>query len=379
MSQELQKRLRQLRTAEMQTTPDRAWVQATRRTLLMQVENTLPTARKLPLAKRLREVVRYALPESFVRWISRPAMAALSLVVILTGGSIMSVSAAEQSMPGDFLYGLKLATEQARLAMASTKGDKLKLKTEFTTRRIQELKQVVATDKKSEKVVQVTEILKRDMNTLKEQLADVAKEEPSAEATEAAKLVDQKSNEVISALQETKTDQSPETKEKITEAQSVAADTGVKALEVLVEKHQESKDLVPAQEVAQAIQDHAKVVADATAVSAPLDLATTLVSTSVIMTASSTLSDLQTTSTASTTSESLPAMVDQAKNATTQAFAIQKAQDQLEVAGALNASGTNALPTVASSGTAPAAEQPTTTTAGTAQPESPKPAEEPKP
>lgn len=372
MSNELQKRLRQLRTAEMQTTPDQAWVQATRRTLLMQVENTLPVTRTVPLAKRLREVVRYALPESFVHWISRPAMAALTLVIVLTGGSLMSVSAAEQSMPGDFLYGLKLATEQARLALTSTKGDKLKLKTEFTTRRIQELKQVATADKKSEKVTQVTEIIKRDMNTLKEQLTDVANEGPVAQAAEAAKLVDQKSNEVITALQETKDQLPPETKEKMTEAQSVAADTGVKALEVLVEKHQESKELVPAQEVAQAIQDHAKVVADATSASAPLDLSSTMVSTSVIMTTSSTLSDLQTTSTASTTSESLPAMVDQAKSATTQAFAIQKAQDQLEISGIVSASGTVILPAETASGTAPTGDQSTaSSTADTANPEDP--------
>jgi len=375
MSSELQKRLRQLRTAQMQTTPDRAWVQATRKTLLMQVENTLPATRQLTLAKRLREIIRYTLPQSFVHWIRRPAIAALSLVVILAGGSVMSVSAAEQSMPGDFFYALKLATEQARLALASSKGDKLKLKTEFTSRRIQELKQVATSNNSSEKVVQVTEILKRDMNTLKEQLTDVANEAPAAQAAEAAKLVDQKSNEVITALQATKEQLPPEAKEKMTEAQSVAADTGVKALEVLVEKHQVSKDSVPAQEVAQAIQDHAKVVADATNVRAPLDLATTMVPTSVILTTSSTLSDLQTTSTASTTSESLPVLVGQAKTATIQAFAIQKVQDQLEASGGLNTSGTAILPVIAVSGTVPVADQP----AATSSTEIPKPAETPKP
>ena len=375
MSSELQKRLRQLRTAQMQTTPDRAWVQATRKTLLMQVENTLPATRQLTLAKRLREIIRYTLPQSFVHWIRRPAIAALSLVVILAGGSVMSVSAAEQSMPGDFFYALKLATEQARLALASSKGDKLKLKTEFTSRRIQELKQVATSNNSSEKVVQVTEILKRDMNTLKEQLTDVANEAPAAQAAEAAKLVDQKSNEVITALQATKEQLPPEAKEKMTEAQSVAADTGVKALEVLVEKHQVSKDSVPAQEVAQAIQDHAKVVADATNVRAPLDLATTMVPTSVILTTSSTLSDLQTTSTASTTSESLPVLVGQAKTATIQAFAIQKVQDQLEASGGLNTSGTAILPVIAASGTAPIADQPVVTSPT----EIPKPAETSKP
>lgn len=370
MSRELQKRLRELRTAEMQTKPDQAWVKAARETLVMQVRNTLPASHRTPLSLGVREAFRYFMPQGFVSWISRPAMAVASLVVILAGGSVMSVSAAEQSMPGDFLYGLKLATEQARLALTSTKGDKLKLKTEFTARRIVELKQVVAEDRQTEKVVQVTEILKRDMNTLKEQLDEVAKESPAEQAAEAAKLVDQKSNEVISALQESKGELPPETKEKMTEAQSVAADAGVKALEVLVEKHQESSEAVPAQEVAQAIQDHAKLVADVTSVAGPLDLASTMVPTSVMLTASTTLSDLRATSTASTTSESLPAMVGQVKDATAQAFAIQKAQDQLEISGAMSATGTPAVPEAAASGTVPTADQPAaSSTAETVKPD----------
>jgi hypothetical protein len=338
MSKDLQKRLRQLRTEEMRTKPDEAWVKATRKTLLMQVNNSLPTNRSLPVSAQLREIVRYVLPQGFVRWVSRPAMAGLTLLAILAGGSVMSVSAAEQSMPGDLLYGLKLATEQARLALTSTKGDKLKLKTEFTGRRLEEFKKVVATDKQSEKVVQVTEILKRDMNTLKEQLTDIAKEEPAEKTAEAAKLVDRKSNEVISALKDTKNDLPPKTKEKVTEAQSVAADAGVKALEVMVEKHQEGNELVPVGEIVQAIQDHTKVVAEATSSAAPA-VATTGTSPA----ASTTVSGLSATTTASTTSESLPEMMVQAKTATTQAFALQKAQDQLESSGLSSASATGAV------------------------------------
>jgi hypothetical protein len=368
MSKDLQKRLRQLRTAEMQTKPDQAWLKATRKTLLMQVENTLPTNHGLPVAAQLKETVRYALPQGFVRWISRPAMAALTLITILAGGSVVSVSAAEQSMPGDLLYGLKLATEQARLALTTAKGEKLKLKTEFTTRRLEELKKVVANDKQSEKVVQVTEILKRDMNTLKEQLTDMAKEEPADKTAEAAKLVDRKSNEVISALKDTKEDLPAKSKEKVTEAQSVAADAGVKALEVMVEKHQEGNELVPVDEIVQAIQDHAKVVAEATSASALVVEATTGTSSA----ASTTASNSSATSTASTTSESLPAMVDQAKTATTQAFALQKAQDQLESSGLSSASGTDAVPADAATGASSTADSEASSNSSTTAPAVPE-------
>ncbi len=357
MSKELHTRLRELRATNKNIKPDEAWVKATRETLMMQVHNTLPTSGKVSLGERIKYIVKYLLPKGAVRWVSRPVMAMLAIVAVLTGGSIMSVSAAEQSLPGDLLYGLKLATEQARLAMTSEKGDKLKLKTEFTGRRVEELKKVATTDQKTEKVAQVAEILKRDLNTMKEQLNDVANESSADEAVEAAKMVDQKSNDVINALQETKDQLSPETIEKVTEAQSVAADTGVKALEVLVEKHQQDNGSVPVLDVAQALQDHAKAVTDATMSDATSTLPIATSSTLPIATSSTVvLSDLASTTTASTTSESLSSLVSQVKDATTQAFAMQKAKDQLEMTSSGSATTSSAVQgqDAAASGTAPA-------------------------
>ncbi|MBI5655038.1 hypothetical protein HZC53_05310 [Candidatus Uhrbacteria bacterium] len=341
MSKELRIRLRELRTTNKNITPDKAWVRATRETLMMQVRNTLPAEGKASFSDRFKFSVRYILPQNAIRWVTRPMMAAMSVVIVLTGGSIMSVSAAEQSLPGDMLYGLKLATEQARLAMTPAKEDKLKLKTEFTGRRVEELKKVAVSDQKTEKVAQVAEILKRDLNTMKEQLADVASESSADKAVEAAKMVDQKSNEVITALQGAKDQLSPETKEKVTEAQSAAADTGVSALQVLVENHQKDSGSVTAIDVAQALQDHAKVVTDATTAPASLNI---LVSASSTATTTTVLVDLMATTTASTTSESLPGLVTQVKDATTQAFVLQKALDQLEITES-NVSGTEDVAT----------------------------------
>ncbi len=351
MSHELLRSLRQMRKTEKRIVPDAAWVRATRATLLMQVKNSLPTAESITLQQQVRGTFKAFVPNNFGEWIRRPLIAFMSLITVLAGGSIMSVSAAEQALPGDLLYGLKLATEQARLAFTPVKEERLKLKTEFTSRRVDELKQVADDGQHPDRVVQVAEILKRDLDTLKQQLDEVVQEVPAANAAAAAKLVDQKSTEVINALQGTKSQLSPENIEKVTEAQSVAADTSVKAIEVLAEQHRQSNDVVPAEDVARAISDHVKVVTDVTS-STPAIVST---STNPLIGTTSTqaLTDIVTSSTSSTTTSALPILLGQMKDATTQAFAQQKVKDQLDVIAA--ASSTEAALLLASSSTFPGA------------------------
>lgn len=314
---DLKQRIAELRSIERRVTPDEAWMRRTRETLLMQVKNTLPT-RATTRRESIREAVRHFAATKAGAILRKPAMAVISMVALAMGGSLMSVSAAERAYPGDFFYGLKLATEQARLAWVSSKNDKLKLKTEFTDRRVQELREVASVRKDNEGVQQVAEILKRDMNTIKEQLADVKDTSPE-DAVEAAKLVDQKSVEVMNALQETKPGLGPDTKQKMTDAQSVAADTSVKAIEVLVEKSQEASSAVPASDVAKAIESHANAVLSATQPDASGATSTSSTVTLLVQNIASS------TASGATSTLELSKVVDQMKDLTTQAFAEQKA------------------------------------------------------
>ena len=332
--------------------PDAAWRRATRETLVMQIGNTLPLG-KATLSERTRAYGQFISMSRLGEFLRTPAMAALSLLAVLTGGSMLSVSAAERAMPGDIFYGLKLVSEQAQLAMAGTKEDQLKMKTRFTDRRVNELQVVAKDDSKKAQVVQVAEILKRDLNTMKQQLTDVTKDVSPENAVAAAKMVDQKTNEVISALQETKVLLSPESVEKVTEVQSVAADMGVKAIEVMVEKHQESSETITESDVQQAIQGHTKVVTDMLASSLAQGDASSTSSTIAIppvIAASSTVS-----------TSTLPELVSQMKDVTSQVFTLQKAQDQLDIAAAASStesslpvesvSSTDAVATSTGSGT----------------------------
>lgn len=334
MSNDTLRRLRSLRTTKQHIAPDAAWVRATRATLLMQVKNNLPPAESMTVAGRVRGTFSAFMPRSFGPWVHRPMLLAMSLLAVLTGGSIVSVSAAEQALPGDLLYSLKLATEQARLAFTPVKEEKLKLKTEFNTRRVKELKSVADDTEHPDRVVQVAEILKSDLNTLQQQLNEVVENSSAENAVAAAKLVDKSSTDVISALQETKEGLSPENKEKVTEAQSAAADTSVKAIEALADAHEQSSDIVSAADVEQALKDHAKIVSEATSESLTMSSSTP----GTLLAATSTtqiLTDIaSSSSTISTTSATLPELIGQVKDASAQAFAQQMLKEQLVVSAA---------------------------------------------
>jgi hypothetical protein len=326
MPHELQQRISALRSAERRFEPDAAWVRATRGALLKEVSRSLPTE-SVRAHHAISHFFRYFVPPQLRQLVRGPVVATLAIMIAALGGSAVSVSAAEQSLPGDFLYSLKLATEQARLAFTNTKEDKLKLKIEFTSRRGEDLKTVAKSDapEKPGRVVQAAEILKRDLDTVKQQLEGVKADAPSKNVVDVAKLVDQTTGQLVQQLQETKSDVPAGTKEKLTEAQVAAADTGVKALEVLVEKHQQSNDILGTTEVVQAIQDHTKVVADVTG-----DPALVSSTTAVIDTASS--------------SSSLPVAVEQIKVATQNAFATQKSQEQLIASSSSTTDGTLVSP-----------------------------------
>ena len=214
MTKDLQRRLRSLRSAERELTPDPAWVAQTREALVLKISTSGPIRESKTARRQTWKALWQLIPSQFIQWVRRPVFASLAAIVGLAGGSLMSVSAAERSMPGDFFYGLKLATEQARLALTSAKDEKLKLKTEFTGRRVEELKQV-ADAKQDNHVVEVAEILKRDLDTMKNQLIEVSNEESVSKTADVARLVDKKSGEVISALQQAKPQLPPEAIEKV--------------------------------------------------------------------------------------------------------------------------------------------------------------------
>jgi hypothetical protein len=272
MKRDLYRSIRLLRDSERGIQPDPSWVRATRERLFMQVKNTIPSAEA---AAKNRETFAAAHP-SFLKLARGPVLVVMAVFLVLTGGSFASVRAAEHALPGDALYMLKLVTEQTRLALTSSKPNKVKLKVEFTKRRVEELNTVVRmpeadSEKKGERVSAAADIIKQDLNTIKEQLDEVQKKEPGRrEVAETAKVVEKEVTEVAQKLKEAKSElevKTPEVTKKMSEAHAQAADVGLKALEVLmgVRNDEDAKEVVSEEEIGASISVHKEVAKEAVA------------------------------------------------------------------------------------------------------------------
>lgn len=82
------------------------------------------------------DLTRFIVSETF----SKPSIALTSVLFIIFG-SITTVSASVNSLPGDPLYGVKVVTERAQLQLSS-QSRRATLHTEFAERRLQELLEI---------------------------------------------------------------------------------------------------------------------------------------------------------------------------------------------------------------------------------------------
>lgn len=120
---------------------------------------TLIPARLVPVAQRLGTV--------------------LVIGVVAVGGWIGAVSASYNSVPGEALYNVKLATEKVQLAAVEATGDKTKtakLHSEFAERRAGEVKRVIEKNKEPEQAKAAMALLTKSVNdantAIKEAQAD---------------------------------------------------------------------------------------------------------------------------------------------------------------------------------------------------------------
>lgn len=303
-SRELQRKLQFIRKVERGIRPDTEWVLRTREALCMQVANSLPVT-PAPLSRRIQAAWRHLVPTQMLEYVRGPAFALLSIVGVVAGGSIASVSAAEQALPGDLLYPVKLAGEQTQLIFAKSKTDKLRIKTRFVERRVREM-QAVATlpvSRKAERIQAAAENLRRDLDTVNDQLQEVSNNknpDTIKEVLEAAKFVDEKSSAAVEALKDVKVGLSVEAQGKMMEVETAAVVTGIKAVQVLIESHDapEGKEVISTDELSQSIQGKVQGIENQIASTAQKiitanGVSLTATSTATFLTASSTLLSLE--------------------------------------------------------------------------------------
>jgi len=289
---ELKNKIQTLKNLRSHVSPSPEWLKSNREILLMQISNTLEnTAQREEKFswwkfKRVWNFLDIFLPKQMVGYVLRPAIGVAAIFGLMFGGWITTVSASFNSLPGDVLYSVKLATENVQTSLAS-KPEEIKLRMEFAGRRAEEVKKIINSDvskvKKEQKVEEAVKHLKNDLETVKVNL-DSIKNEPTNNSSQVvvdvAKVVDQKSTEIQKSLEQSNTDVAGADKsavaaitsvpslntdkvlvtDQVKQAAAVAQETGVKAVEIIVEKHQSRDSNVSKEEVKNIVDNKLKVI-----------------------------------------------------------------------------------------------------------------------
>ncbi len=254
---EFQKHIAAIRKMGRTIQPNAEWMLRDREQLLAKVRTNLAVQGQAPsLFAAFKEFYRSFIPTQLLGAVRGPVAAFLSSATLILGSSIAGVSAAERAVPGDFLYPVKIATEQTRLVLASDTSEKIRLKTEFVVRRVAEIKQLTQNvPKKPERIKEAAENLKQDLDTVKNQL-DNAGQTP-VDRTKSAKLVDDTGTQVVASLKEIKNSSDPAARSQLADAESAAVNTSVKAVQVILstQSDAESQEVVSREELLQLINE----------------------------------------------------------------------------------------------------------------------------
>jgi hypothetical protein len=185
----------------------------------------------------------------------------IALVLTSVFGGGIATSLAEESLPGDTLYPVKLILEQAKVSFTSGEGNKAKLQSQFAEKRLNEVKKVVKEAPRPRKtgngkLKQAIQNFQKEVKAVETHLEKAKTEASALAAVEAAKEVSEKVKDLGETLDQTKKDlpPDPEVKQEVQKAEAAMAETDTKAMEVLVSKHEEA-GTISQKEVTALLQD----------------------------------------------------------------------------------------------------------------------------
>lgn len=166
---------------------------------------------------------------------------------LLLGSWLTTVDAAAKSLPGDALYGFKIATEQAQLRLASLERRAV-LHTEFAERRLQE---VVSIQENGGIASDVT--VKSAFSAFKKEIASAnqslhaLRETGNAQALTAATVVENKLDQLDKVLD--RVTSGVEVSVQVKEAKDASREVQSTAVAVAVDSHEASGDTAAVQEL----------------------------------------------------------------------------------------------------------------------------------
>lgn len=264
---DLIKKLKTLKYLQGVGAPRPEWLQNNRQILLMQIKNTVGRERRecatFTLAK-FWQLLDVLMPARAVYYFVRPLVIGCLVMVMVFGSWVTGVSASYNSLPGDVLYPVKIATEAVQTTLAPNKKEEIKLRVEFATRRAEEVKTITksAASGKDKKVSIAVQHLKNNLETVKNNLEELRTTASASQIVDTVKNVNTQTEVIEKKLGQSQAvaaaGLSDSTKEQVKQAVAAAEETSVKAVEVIVQKHEQDKTAIASAEVADAVDGKLK-------------------------------------------------------------------------------------------------------------------------
>ncbi len=228
--------------------PNQDWVVFCRKNLVQQMEsdkaNESSVLTRLSAIFKAPDHVFGQFPQ--FKLFLRPATVLAVVFILIFGSGLTAVFAARTSLPGDRLYSVKIALEQAQLLITPSQEGKTNFQSGVIASRLQELDKVVnageSIESKQPKIEEAMNNLQRQLLTVKDELPKLDGME-AKKAVEMAKKIDANASQAQQALSQAKLALSPEMKqnlnEKINEVADEADRTSNRALEVMIKNQDE--------------------------------------------------------------------------------------------------------------------------------------------
>ena len=124
MSFDIIKKLKGLKntSGHGQVNPDALWVKETRVHLMSQIRNTTTETKRSVRPEHIFQWIEIFMPHSYAVAVRR-AFVFLLVLGVAAGGWSVGASASEDSLPGDALWKVKLATEKIQEVATSVVGN----------------------------------------------------------------------------------------------------------------------------------------------------------------------------------------------------------------------------------------------------------------
>jgi len=190
---------------------------------------------------------------SFMRYIRnphpvlKPVVAFVLIFGFMFSGGLVVIAKANNSLPGDRLFSVKLALEEAKLLTATSAEGKAQVQTDMITVRIDELNRIInqggSMEQKQPKIEEAVNNLQSHLLSAKDALPKLNNTE-AKKVVEVAKRMDASAASAEQSLSEAKSALSPDMKNNLTDKIAEAADeadkTSTKALETMVQRQGEA-------------------------------------------------------------------------------------------------------------------------------------------